>query len=269
MNDKNKTKKELTDQTVVFGLELGVNIDKRVMRVASMFILELVVLLVAGYFLVVPRITEINRLNNNLELQETQLNNMNRKLDVLTEFEGNQARYDTVLKAALPVTKDVGLVLASLRQLAQEAQIEIISYSVDPVIVDEERQAVAFGAQVARTTTRTENFRMDLTIAGQSSQVQRFLELVNTSLPLKVVEDMVITQGNVQEASGILEMRVEIRNYFLPLTQKANPSGLLRILNEKESALLEEMIGFRTLPLSSEGTTTDGVPLGNQNLFGL
>lgn len=269
MNGKEKTKKPLTDQTVIFGLELGVNIDKRVMRVAGMLILEVLVLLGAGYFLLVPRINEINKLNNSLELQQTQLNNLNGKLQVLTEFEANVDHYRPILAAALPVTKDVGLTLSSLRQLATEAQIEIVSYSVDPVIVEEEARPAAFGSQAEQSTTRTDSFRMDLTISGQSGQVQRFLELVNTSLPLKVVEDMIITQGNVQEVAGILEMRVEIRNYFLPLTQKANPSGLLRALNEEESALLEEMLGFRTLPLNEQGGVSGSSPLGNQNLFGL
>lgn len=269
MATKNQQKSVIPDQSTIFGLELGINIDKRVLRVAGMVVVEFVVLLAAGYFLIVPRINAINQLNNSLELQQTQLNNMNQKLRVLTEFEASQARYDTVLKGAMPVSKDVGLVLASLRSLALESEIEVVSYSVDPVVVDEERQQAAFGTGGERQTTRTESFRMDLTIAGQSAQVQRFLELVDQSLPIKVIEDMVITSGDVADVANFLEMRVEIRSYFLPLTQRANPSGLLRVLSAAEMELVEEMLSYRSLPLTAEGTLTETVPIGNQDLFGV
>lgn len=265
MNNKGETTNKSVDQMAIFGLDLGVSIDKRVLRVGVLFFLELAVLFVTGYFLLVPRMLEINKLRNNLELQDAQLESMTVKLETLEVFETEAARYDVVLRGALPITKDVGLTLGSLRQLARETQIEIVSYSVDPVVVDESGTTPTRVVDGQTAGAKAGNFRMDLAISGQSGQVQNFLELINTSLPLKVVEDMEIIRGDVQTVGGVLEMRVVIKSFYLPFTQKANPEVPLKVLSEEERLFLDQMTTFRTLSGVDEGT----IPLGNQNLFGL
>lgn len=273
MNEKDKNS---SDQSTVFGVELGMDVDKRVLKMSGVLILEIVVLLVSGFLLVKPRWDELQRLRGDLSVQQIQLKNMQAKLEALELFEVERSNYDKVLSAAFPTSKDVGLVLSSLRSLASDSSIEVIGYSVDPVVIDSsEKKPAEFGSavapQAAGQRTKTENFMMEVTISGRALDIQAFLDRINASMPLKVVENVIITSGTEirEESNELLEMRLKVKNYFLPLTQKANPSGLVRALSSDEYALIDKMNEYSSLVLTTGGAVREDIPLGNQNLFGL
>ena len=112
---------------------------------------------------------------------------------------------------------------------------------------------------------------MELTISGKVAQIQRFLELMNNSLPIKVFEDMTITKGGAmvsEESEESLEMKIEVRNYYMPSVKKVDLSGLIKTFAEEEEDLLEKMVKFEGLQ-SGGGNSQEETPLGNNDLFGI
>ena len=271
-------------QATVLGMELGIEVDKRVFRSAVILVLELGVMLVIGLMFLVPKWNETVKMRSGLSKQEEQLRGLRNKLAILERFEVERADYETVLGMAFPLNKDVGIALRSLRTLADDARIEIVGYRVDPVTIEEESKqssqgltaaptpalALSGGGMPAKSEAKAEGFMMEVTISGSALSIQDFLDRVGRSLPLKVVENVVIARGEEvrQESGEILEMRLEIRNYYLPMTSKINPTGILRALKDDEIETIEAMRSYRGVDIQASGDGAESVPLGNQNLFG-
>jgi len=274
MNKKTNEETNL-DQRLVWGMELGIDVDKRVLKTAVVVVLEIVVLVLSGFLLVKPRWDELSQLRHDLSVQRAQLRNLGTKLDILERFQLERNGYVRVLTSAFPPSKDVGLVLSSLRSLASDSQIDMVGYKVDPVVIDGEEKkpggATTTSNPAGSIRAKTESFVMEVTISGKALDIQEFLGKIDGSLPLKVVEDVVITRGGEvrQESSEVLEMRLRIRNFFLPVTQQVNPAGLVRALSVEEGELVEIISAYRGLVVTDEGLVRESIPLGNQNLFGL
>ena len=282
MRESKVSNKDGRQQTTILGMELGIDVDKSV----AVLVLELGVMVAIGLLILVPKWNEVMKMRNNLSKQQEQLRGLRNKLTILEQFEVERTGYETVLGMAFPLNKDVGVALRSLRTLANDARIEIVGYRVDPVMIEEggesKQASQGLGAAAptpalvlpssgmpAKSEAKAEGFMMEVTISGSALAIQDFLYRVGQSLPLKVVENVVIARGEEvrQESGEILEMRLEIKNYYLPMTSKANPTGILRALKNEEGETIETISSYRRVDAAASGED-DTVPLGNQNLFG-
>ena len=285
MRESKVSSKDGKQQSTILGMELGIDVDKRVLKSVVVLVLELGVMVAIGLMFLVPKWNEVVGMRNNLSKQQEQLRGLRNKLAILEQFEVERTGYETVLGMAFPLNKDVGTALRSLRTLANDARIEIVGYRVDPVMIEEDENdkpssqgltaaptpalALPSSGMPAKSEAKAEGFMMEVTISGSALAIQDFLDRVGRSLPLKVVENVVIARGEEvkQESGEMLEMRLEIKNYYLPMTSKANPTGILRALKDEEIETIETIRGYRGV---DTGVSGDGesVPLGNQNLFG-
>lgn len=219
MRESKVSSKDGKQQSTILGMELGIDVDKRVLKSVMVLVLELGVMVAIGLMFLVPKWNEVVKMRNNLSKQQEQLRGLRNKLAILEQFEVERTGYETVLGMAFPLNKDVGTALRSLRTLANDARIEIVGYRVDPVMIEEDENdkpssqgltaaptpavALPSSGMPAKSEAKAEGFMMEVTISGSALAIQDFLDRVGRSLPLKVVENVVIARGEeVKQESG-------------------------------------------------------------------
>lgn len=262
---ENKEKKQgeiKNDQKTVFGLELGFDVNHRVMRWVGVLFLEVVVILVVVLGLLLPKIKEVQKTRKALVKDQVKVKQMQKKLDQLDEFVVEFGDKKEFFADVFPINKDVGLVLSSVRQISNQTGVDIVGYGVDSVVVENENEDKA-------TKRKVGSFGMEVTVVGISERIQDFLRLMDESLPIKVVNDVKVTSGirSIEEGGDLLEVKVSVDNYFLPIGEMSDPLLDLTEISEADRELMEELEGYAVV--NQDGSSLEMIPVGNTNLFGL
>lgn len=241
--------------TKVFGLDLGFKFEQRLTRWAGILVGEVMVIILATAFLLVPQISKIQAEIETLSKNQTLLANLQKKLSLLDDFSVSFAGKDVVMGNVFLADKDPGLTLSSLRQVANKAGMTMTSFKIAPEVLTGQKTTVA--------KKGPQSVKLDLTVAGPSTSVDAFLKLMNESLPLKTVDSLEIAQDPVLVNQLDLKMTVSV--YVADATVNVSTLGLIQPFSEANTALFNQVTGY----FSAVTTAQPAVTLGNPNLFGL
>lgn len=231
---------------------------------------ELVFAVLLAALVIIPQLQSINQARANLEQRNQTLSDLRNKSDLLSGFSVQFAQKDDLIGQVLPDTKDVGLMLSSVRKVADTAGINIVGYSLNPG----ELLANTSTANPAQKASGLQSLTIDLTIDGSPTSTQKFLSGLNESLPLKSIENMqilrtVVTNTSTGSATQLLETKVSVRSYYMLSDITKDPASKLSPFTSDQQKLLGSLANYSKLDLSAAVQSTQSVILGNQNLFGL
>lgn len=256
------TKKGAPTKTIL-GLEVSADLDERLLKWGGILGGEIALMIALSVIIVVPQIARIQAANRDLQDEQQNLAELQEKADLLANFTVNFADREQTLTSIFTQKRDIGAVVSSLRQVASLAGIELSTYTVRTA--DMEQSAVSTGPRVPALT-------IDLTINGSAQNTTAFITAIDRSLPLKTLENFQVVRNLLATGSAVLtsdqliQTRLEINSYYLPIDVRIDPSRPLQPFGEKQLRILEELTGY-TRPQIAQPTLDTGIAVPNTDLF--
>ena len=254
-------KAEISSQKL-FGFMLPVGFDAELIKQSVYAGLTAAFLLSIFLFFVLPRFADLVAAQKVVADLEKRVNSLSRALDVLDDF-----RDDISINAkesvglAIPTRFDPGYILLSLRQLALENRVNIISYSLG-------------GGQVGKEEeVKTGNLTMHqvrLEISGAPVNLIGFVDSLGSYLPVAFVSELSLSEVGKIFASGEGDSRLNLNLTYYHKPSPPIPAGFLlsNFLTPDEFSTINSLTSYKRL-----GTITPsrGVPttFGKENLFGI
>lgn len=255
MEDKGTTSKN--EISSVMGVSLGVSLDKRILSWMAALAFELVIIAVVAVLFLVPQVGKWNELNRDIKKEGKLLESKNNKVQLIADLSVVMDPTEETLRMALPRSKDIGLLLSSLRQQTAQVGVKMETYTLNP-------GEVSGVAVTKKVTSNDSGLPIELTVSGRIEALRKFLDLINTSLPIKKVDSVQVVSSEIREE---VRLKLKLVMYFMPFSEKDVANNPLRELNKNESELLNAIQTWARY--SQKGNDVNTVPLGNSNLFGL
>jgi hypothetical protein len=163
-----------------------------------------------------------------------------------------------MLQKVMPLVFDPGLILSSLRGIAQITGTNVVDYSLAGGSLEEVESKKA---GIVRST------RLKVKISGSSEAVMGFMKMVEESVPLASVAEVSVGQVAkiIGEVPGTTTLSLTVDYVSLPVGVSEKMEIGKYIINEKDLATLAVLKGYqKNLSVSAPGSASGG----NQNLFG-
>ncbi len=251
--------KKMTKKTTIklFGVDVDFGADPGLVKWLFVLVLEVTLLGLTGFVFLRPSWQDFGVMRSNLKKERETVLGLAAKVELLETFQlQNAKKYQYVLEDVILPDKDVGLVLSSLVNLAKSIGVEVTDYSLKPGEIY---------TQVSEPQVKSNNeIEIELSVTGSSTLVTSFLQLVDTSLPLKQIKNLGIKSIEGSEGQ-ISELALELVAYYLPFEREFNQAEILRPFTSTHLSLAEEL----GLYARFEVPTIIEVPKGKENLFGL
>lgn len=247
-----------TPGTKVFGMDLGFQADDRLLRWAGILIAEVVIAGALSIFIIFPQISSIQKATRDLAKEQKKLTDLREKIELLADFQVQFAAQEDILTNVFPQKKDVGLAVSSIRQLATNTQMELVSYTV-------RGEGEADGAGIP-------SLNLDVTINGSAEGTTAFVDAVNNSLPLKSIENLQVVRNLVATGSAgiqqFIQTRLSINSYFLPVDVTVNAATPIQPFGERQIEVLNQLANYTLPPTTIAPSISTASGTFNPNLFG-
>ncbi len=244
----------------VFGFILPVGSSGELVKQTVIAVMTALFLAVIYIFFVFPRFSEIVSASLKVRQLETSNNNLTKTLDALDQFgvDVTQGERENV-RLAIPSRFDPGYILVSLRQLATENQVDVVSYNL---LGGELSDQAVSGEGLVKHPVKIE-------VSGPPLSLIEFVDSLDGYLPLAIVEDLSISEVSRILLAGVPDSRLgmTLTYYHLPIKSISAEALSGNLLNQKELDTVTSLGGYKHLGASqATGTPTT---TGNENLFGL
>lgn len=244
----------------VFGFILPAGSSGELVKQSVFAVMTAVFLAVIYIFFVFPRFSEI--VSASLKVRQLEMNNNNliKTLDALDRFKSDVSGVEREnVGLAIPPRFDPGYILVSLRQLAVENQVSVVSYNLLGGELSDEASA---GEDLVKHPVKIE-------VSGPPLNLINFVDSLDGYLPLAIVENLSISEVSRVLLTGAPNSRLgmTLTYYHLPVKTISAESLSGNLLNQKELDMVKSLGEYKHLG----GTETTGAPTttGNENLFGL
>lgn len=239
----------------IFGMEIGIKVDRRLTKWIGIAFGVIIVIVVVAWLVLIPRLSEIRRLQAKLKEQKLLLTNLNQKIDLIDDFGISLSGKDDLMNQVFMSNQDSTLLLMLLRNVVNQTGMNITSYKI--------------GSSVLKTMAVTQkstkpintNVVVDVTVSGPSDKVDSLLRIFNESLPIKSVSDFEITDGSLQ-STGQITMKMTVTAYTLPVNVNASALALLKPFTDEQRDLMQRMTGYYQVPPIEKQTAQ---PVGGSN----
>lgn len=220
------------------GIDLGFELDERVLKWGGVLVAEVVIVTILSVFIIVPQIARIEKATRDLAKEQKSLNDLQRKIELLADFQIEFTQQAEVLESVFPLKRDVGLVVTSLRQLSTNTNMELVTYNVHG----------AEASSRGRSASTVPSLAVELTINGSAEGTSAFIDAINSSLPLKSIENLQVVRNLVATGSAQVEQFIQtkllINSYYLPFDIKVDATKPLDPFGERQTAALNELAGY-------------------------
>jgi hypothetical protein len=240
------------------GIEVGIDVDERILKWAGVLVGEFVTAGIISFLIIVPQVAKIQQANQSLAKEKKNLSDLQYKSELLANFSIDFANKEDTLTSIFPQKRDVGLVVSSLRQLANDTQVELVTYSVKTAADDKSKPG---GNNVPALT-------VELTVNGSTEGTQGFVNETNRSLPLKSIENLQVVRNLVATGSAVqqlIQTKLTVRSYYLPFNVKVDSNKPLDPFGDRQIAALNDLATYVKPKVLSAPSLES--PLKNPNLF--
>lgn len=251
----------------VFGFVLPAGSNGELIKQTVISILTALFLLTVFFLFVFPRFAELVTASKKMKDLETKSNNLTKTLDALDSFKQNvsdSARESVYL--AIPTKFDPGYILLSLRKLAAENQVSLVTYNL-------------LGGELKDQPTKTTNVGtavphvVKLEISGNALNLINFVDNLDRYLPIASVSDLSISEISKVIISGANDSKLSmsLNFYHMPLSIISAESLAGKFLTQKDLDSINLLVTYKRLGTFTTGGSGAGIPAGSgkENLFGL
>lgn len=245
----------------VFGFVLPAGSSGELVKQSVVAVMTALFLLTVFFLFVFPRLADLVTASKKVSDLEAANNNLTKTLDALDSFKQNvsDSAKDSVY-LAVPTKFDPGYILLSLRKLASENQVNLVSYNLaggelkDVIVKD-------VGGAIPHL--------VKLEISGSPLNLISFVDTLDRYLPIASVSELSISEISKVIISGGADSKLSmsLNFYHLPLSTVSADSLSGKFLTQKDLDNINSLSSYKRLGTFSSG----GVPagLGKENLFGL
>lgn len=246
----------------VFGFILPTGANGQLVKQTVMAFLMAGFLLSLFVFFIAPRFAELAAEAKKVKDLETKSGDLTKSLDALDGFSqnvGGLARESVYL--AVPTKFDPGYILLSLRKLALENQVSLVTYS----LAGGELKEAADKKSVAGAVPHL----VKVEISGIPLNLINFVDTLDHYLPIVSVADLSISEVSQVITSGTNDSKLtmSLNFYHMPLSLASADLLMGKLLSEKDIDTINSLSRYKRLGSSSSGV---GVPAGSgkENIFG-
>jgi hypothetical protein len=248
--------------TKVMGLDLGVQLDERVLRWWIIIVVEFSVAGLISMLVIIPQVQSIKKINDELVKQQKMAADLTYKAELLSNFSLELNSYESVITSVYPTKKDTGLILLNLRKMVQENKVDLRSYTIR----DSFTQSTAKGKSAQKSNQAV--LYVELTVDGAASDIKRLLENINNSLPLKHVEDFQVIKSLAKTGGGqgpedraeIVQAKLVYSSPFMPYDLTVDSQKPITAFTDSQQEMIEKFKQFKNY---FEILQTQSVPAGS------
>lgn len=239
--------KPTKETTKLMGLDLGVQLDERVLRWWIIIVVEFSVAGLISMLVILPQIQAIQKINDELVKQQKVAADLTYKAELLSNFSLELNDYESVITSIYPAKKDTGLMLLNLRKMIQENKIDLRSYTIRDTFT----QSTARGKS-AQKSNQTVLF-VELTVDGAASDIKRMLENINGSLPLKHVEDFQVIKSLAKTGGGqgpedrseIVQAKIVYSSPYMPFDLSVDSQKPITAFSQGQMDMIENLKQYK------------------------
>ncbi len=246
----------------VFGFVLPAGSNGELVKQSVVAALTALFLLTVFLVLIVPRFSELVAESNKVKALESKSNNLTKTLDALDSFKQNisdSAKESVYL--AIPTRFDPGYILLSLRKLASENLVSLVTYSLAGGEL-KDASVKTIGAGAVPHLVKVE-------ISGSPLNLINFVDSLDHYLPIASVADLSISEISRVIISGENDSKLSmsLNFYHMPLQSVTAESLAGKFLTQKNLDNINSLVTYKRL---GTFTTGGGVPAGSgkENIFG-
>lgn len=238
------------------GLKLSQPLDLRLVKWMAVTAAEILLLVISVPTVISPRYTQIQKVKAENKRETQVLTSLRERDTILDDLYSTFLNKDLMFAQAIPVAKDLGLMLGSLRYDSNQTRVNIIEYTINPgEILNSKAKAGVIPPALP----------IDLTVTGKLNNMQEFLDRLDSSYPVKKVESIEVA-NNPDSASDDITLKMTISFYYLQFSGEAIKKMPFTPLTDNDVEFLSKLETFYSIP--AQKTDLEGVELGNQDLFG-
>ena len=246
----------------VFGFILPTGTNGRLVKQTVMAFLMAGFLLSLFVFFIAPRFSELAVETKKVKDLEMKSDNLTKSLDALDNFRQNVsslARESVYL--AVPTKFDPGYILLSLRKLASENQVSLVTYSLaggELKNIPDKKAVVGAVPHLVKVE-----------ISGTPLNLINFVDTLDHYLPIVSVAELSISEVSQVITSGAnySKLTMSLNFYHMPLSMASAELLTGKLLTQKDIDTIKSLTKYKRLGSSSSGV---GVPAGSgkENIFG-
>ncbi len=185
-------------------------------------------ILILTITLLIPKITQIFELRQDLSKEKARLAKLTQKLAELNGLDDNELTTKaTLMVVALPAEKDVPLILATLSSLGKETGMEVENVKVSPGELSTESGKIKKKEKGEETPT----LPFEVLAKGTMESLKNFLNRLGSTIPVMRVES-----ASLSFEEGEWQAKISLDTFFLslPKTLGAVETPLAEITPEEE-----------------------------------
>lgn len=214
-----------------------------------------ILIAVSAVTILKPRVSELLKLRRNLAKQEEELSQSSKKIVVLEGYDQNelQVRTTQALKV-LPTEKDGPLILATVRNLVSESNLELVSLDIEIGEVSNE----SGGSKSKQEPLPPLGIR--LSVAGSLGDLYDFLERIESAAPV-----IKINEVDIEREGTSIEGKIQLSTYYL-----AEPKDIGKASRQISPITIEEEKIYQAITNYQAVSTRTTLPLvssGKEDLF--
>ncbi len=247
----------------VFGFVLPIGTNGELVKQTVISILTALFLLTIFLLFVLPRFADLVSASNKVKNLEKTNTNLTKTLDALDSFkQGVSTSVKESVFLAIPTKFDPGYILLSLRKLASDNQVNLVTYSL-------------VGGEIKETTVKTAGpatpHLVRLEISGSPLGLISFIDSLDHYLPIASISELSISEISRVVIAGATDSKLSmsLNFYHMPLSTATADSLSDKYLTQKDLDNINLISTYKRLGTSS--SPGGGIPAGSgkENLFGL
>jgi len=218
-------------------------------------VMVVILILVSAITILKPRLNDLLGTRRDLAKQKRELAQLAQKVAILEGYDQNelQARTNQVNKV-LPREKDGPLILATIRSLVSDYNLELSSLTVEVGEIATE------SAEPKRKEELLPSLTIQLSIAGGLENLYDFLEIIESTVPLMRVD----TVSTAREESTA-ESNIQLFSYYLAEPKDIGKVGRQVVpITSEEEEVYQKLSRYQP---ASVGTKLPYVGSGKENPF--
>jgi len=216
-----------------------------------------ILILVSAMSILKPKLNDLLETRGGLAKQKQELAQLTQKVALLEGYDQNElnARINQILKV-LPTEKDGPLILATVRSLVADYDLELDTLNVEVGEIATE------SAKPKRKEEVLPSLSIKLSVTGSLDNLYDFLEAVESTTPLMMVETATISREGTT-----IESSIQLSAYYLAAPKDIGKVGRqITLITSEEEEVYQKLSRYQP---PSVGTSLPYVGSGKENPFTL
>lgn len=252
----------------LFGFTLPAGSNAELIKQTILAYLSAAFLLVLFLLFVLPRFSDLAAISASVNDLQTKVNGLTKTLDALDSFKADISDENRQLAfLAIPNRFDPGLILLSLRKIASDNNVSIVSYELGGGSVTQSKTGQTQPAVQTSPNIPVRHI-VKVEISGNPKDMISFIDGLNNYLPIAGVSNLSISEVSKIFAQGEQnsKLSMDLTYYHLPgfVAPGTDISG--QLLTDKEIASLKSLLNYSRL---TGGIVATPSGTGKENLFGI